>query len=142
MLVVIQWVEGIWPRDTCSLTADAGSILDTRNTIGVPIFDGTDANCEGWRVTLEACADLANMGSHLDVAAEQTSFITHDCLDANSVTITKTVHAKLIRKCEGKALSLVSLVPRRFGLEAWRVLKEEYEGNGGNRTAALFERIL
>ena len=82
------------------------------------------------------------MGAHLGVAAEQTSFITHDGLDANSATISKTVHALLITKCEGKTLSLVSLVPRRFGLEAWRVLKEEHEGKGGNRTAALVKGIL
>ena len=90
----------------------------------------------------KAYADLANMGAHLDVAAEQTSFITHDGLDSNSVTMSKTVHALLIRKCEGKALSLVSFVPRRFGLEAWRVLKEGYEGTSGNRTAALLRDIL
>ena len=72
----------------------------------------------------EAYADLASLEVHPDVAAEQTSFITHDALDANSVTMSKTVHALLITKCEGKALSLVSLVPRRFGLEAWRVVKE------------------
>ena len=39
----------------------------------------------------EAYADVANVDSHLDVAAEQTSFTTHDGLDANSVTISKTV---------------------------------------------------
>ena len=53
------------------------------------------------------------------------------------MTIRRTVHALLSTKCEGKALSLVSLVHRCFGFEAWRVLKEEYEGKGGNRTAAL-----
>ena len=90
----------------------------------------------------EAYADLAKKGAHLDVAAEQTSFITHDGLEANSVTTNKTVHALLITKCEGKAPSLVSLVPRRFALEVWRVLKEEYEGKGGNRTAALPRGIL
>ena len=45
-------------------------------------------------------------------------------------------------KCEGKALSLVSLVPLRHGLGTWRVLKEEYEGEGGNRTSALLRGIL
>ena len=82
------------------------------------------------------------MGAHLDVAAEQTFFITHDGLDANSVTISKTVHVLFITKCEGKALSLVSLVLRCFGLEGWRVLKEECEGKGGNRSAALLRGIL
>ena len=90
----------------------------------------------------EAYADLVNMGTHLDVAAEQSSFIRHDGLDDNSLLISKTVSALLITKCEGKALSLVSLVSRRHGFEAWRVLKEEYEGKGGNRTAVLLRGIL
>ena len=64
------------------------------------------------------------MGAHLDVAAEETSFSKHDGLDANSLTINGTVHSSLISRCEGKALYLVSLVPRRFGLEVWRVPKE------------------
>ena len=82
------------------------------------------------------------MGAHLDVAAEQTSFIKHGGLEANGVTICSTVHALLITKCEGKALSQVSLVPRRFGLEAWRTLKEKYEGKDGNRRAALLRGFL
>ena len=116
LLVVIQRLEGFWLRDTWSMTAAAGGILDKRNTIGAPIFDGPDANWESWRVKFEAHGDLANMRARLDVAAEQTSFITHDGLDTNSVTISKTVHV------------LVSLVPRRFGLAAWRVFKEGCEG--------------
>ena len=95
----IQCLEGIWPRDTCSMPAEAGDILDTRSTVGVPIFDGTGADWESSRVEFEAHADLANMGAHLDVAAEQTSFITHDGLDANRVTMSKTVHALLITTC-------------------------------------------
>ena len=82
------------------------------------------------------------MGTHLDVAAEQSSFIRHDGLDDNSRLTSKTVHALLITKCEGKALSLVSLAPRRHGFEAWRVLKEEYEGIGGHLTEVLFRGIL
>ena len=66
------------------------------------------------------------MGTHLDVAEEQSSFTRHDGLDDNSLLISKTVHALLITKCKCKALSLVSLAPRRHGFEgfeAWRVLK-------------------
>ena len=72
----------------------------------------------------EAYADLANMGTHLDVAAEQSSFIRHDGLDDKSLLISKTFHALLITKCEGKALSLISLVPRRCGFEAWHSSKK------------------
>ena len=47
-----------------------------------------------------------------------------------------------VTKCEGEALALVSLVPESHGFEAWRVLKDEYEGKGGNRMAALLRGIL
>ena len=58
----------------CSVAAEAGGIFNTRNTIDIPNFDGTDANSESWWVKFEAYADLAGLGAHLDVAAEQTAF--------------------------------------------------------------------
>ena len=66
----------------CSMAAEAGGILDIRNIIGIPNFDDTDATWESWRAKFEACADMAGMGAHLDVAAEQTAFIKHDGPDA------------------------------------------------------------
>ena len=63
-------------------------------------------------------------------------------LDDNSLLMSTTVHTLLITKCVGRARSLVSLVHRRHGFEAWRVLKEEYEGKGENRIAALLRGIL
>ena len=45
------------------------------------------------------------MGTHLDVAAEQWSFITHDGLDDNSLSKSRTVDAVLITRCDGKVLS-------------------------------------
>ena len=77
-----------------------------------------------WRVKFEVYADLANMGAHLDVAEEQTYFIKHEGLEAISLTITKTVHSLLITKRRRSTVS-GSLVSRRFGFEAWRVLKED-----------------
>ena len=66
-------VGGNLAPSPCSMAAETGGILDTRNTIGVSNFDGTDANWKRWRVKFEAYADLANMGAYLGVAAEQTS---------------------------------------------------------------------
>ena len=60
------------------------------------------------------------MGAHLDVLADQTAFIKHEGLDAISLVVIGTVYALFIIKCEGKALALVSWVPRRFGLEVWQ----------------------
>ena len=103
-------------------------ILDTRNTFGVPSFDGTEPHWESWRVKLRRVQTWQTWDYILDVAAAHTSSTTHDGLDGSS----QSAKAKLY-------LSLVSLVPRRLGLEAWRVLKEEYEGQGGNRTAAFLD---
>ena len=102
---------------------------------GIQNLDGTDGNLGNRGAHCEARADLAGMGAHLDIAAEQSSFITNADLDALAVLASRKAHAWLITRCEGKALSLVSLVPRRQGLEAWRVLKDEYEERGGNRVA-------
>ena len=54
--------------------------------------------------------------------------------------VSRTVHALFITKCNGNALSQVSPVRRRHGL--WRVLKDEYEENGGHRLAALLRGIF
>ena len=123
------------------MTAEAGGILDTRNAIGVPIFDGTDAKWESWRVKVEV--RTWQTWEHIWASLQNKHLSSRMMVWTRTVPRpAKTVHALLITKCEGKALSLVSLFFRRFGLEAWRVLKEEYEGNGGNRTAALAKGIL
>ena len=85
---------------------------------------------------------MADLGEHMEIAEKQTQFLNNDTMVERALQVSKTVYALLITKTEGKALSLVSLVPRRHGLEAWRLLKEEYEGRGGNRTAALLRGIL
>ena len=38
--------------------------------------------------------------AHLDVAAEQTAFIKHEGPDANSLLVSRTVHALLIKRCD------------------------------------------
>ena len=43
----------------CVMSADASGILDTRNTIRTPIFDGSDTNWERRRAKFETYAGLA-----------------------------------------------------------------------------------
>ena len=89
----------------------------------------------------EAYAVLSGMGAHLDVAAEQTAFIKQKGLDAISLLVSRTFHAWPITKCGGTAVSPVFLVPRRFGLVEWRVLKDEYEGNVENHMGVLLRSL-
>ena len=89
---------------------------------------------------LEVCADLANMGAHLDLEAEHTGCRTKvwtqpPCWWGGQLT------RRSFTKCEGEAL------PSGFPwfldvMEAWRVKKDEYEGKDGHRMAALLRGIL
>ena len=110
------------------MSGEAGGILDTTNTIGIQNFDVSDANWKGWRVKFEAYADLANMVTHLDAAAEQSSFIRHDGVDDNSLLVSK--NASCLAHHEVRRQSSVSgmLVPLRHGLVTWRVLQGRVRG--------------
>ena len=54
----------------------------------------------------------------------------------------RALFSMLVAKCEGKAFGIVQLCLKGNGLEAWRRLKDEYEGRSGNRLAALLPGIL
>ena len=56
---------------TAALAEERG-ILDTRNTIGIPTFDGTDGAWDAWRTKFEAYADLADLGEHMEIAEKQS----------------------------------------------------------------------
>ena len=58
---------------------------------------------------------LKRMLTWLAWEADQASLVKHESLDANSSLVGRTVHALFLSKCEAKALSLDSLIPRRFG---------------------------
>ena len=64
-------VGGNLTPSPCSMAAEAGGTLDTRNTIKL-----------GKLASKARGADLAGMGAHLDVAAEKTAFVKHDGSDA------------------------------------------------------------
>ena len=121
------------------MAAEAGGILDTPNTIGIPNFDGTDANL-GWRVKVEAYALLAGMGAHLDAAAEQTSFIDFEGLDAHSLLARRAVHALVCHQVWRES-SFSGFPARRHPLEAWPVITCEYQGKAGNRMAAFLRGV-
>ena len=134
--LVIQWLERqrLGAPETCR--------LDSRNTVGVANFDGADGNWESWRVKFEAHADPADM-AHLDVVAEQSSFIRHDGLDDNSLLISRTVRALLITICDGKAFCPWShCFHDVMALRHLRVAQRRVRGQGWNSHSSACERHL
>ena len=111
------------------MSADAGGILDIKNTTGISNFDSSDANWESWRMRFEAQAGLANMVTHLDVAAEQSFFVRHDGLYDNSLLISNTVHALLITKCEGKSRWLLNVRALKHGVPQTRVRGQRWKSH-------------
>ena len=66
----------------------------------------------------------------------------NDALGDEAKAASRTVYALLVSKTSGRALSIVTLMTKRHGLEAWRRLKIEYEGKQGSRVAALLRGVL
>ena len=125
------------------MAAEAGGVLDARHTIGIPDLNDTDAHWESWRVKFEAYADLAGTSAHICNVAEQTAFITNEDLDAAAVLVSRTAHALLITQCEGKVLSLASLVLRRDLVSAARSRRRRFRTSspsGKSQTLAAMLR--
>ena len=117
--------------------------LDTRGDVRVQSLSGLDAEWDTFRLKFEAYTDLLGMGEFMDAAEQEAGMIDNATLKVvGAVDCSKALYALLIAKCEGKALGVITLVPRRHGLEAWRLLKAEYEGKQGSRIAAMLRGIL
>ena len=120
----------------------ASNLVDTRLDLRTPTFGGDDAGWESWCMKFEAYAHLVGLGPGMETAAENDGHIDLDTLNAEALVQSRNLYALLIGKCDGRALSIISLVPRKNGYEAWRMLKKEYEGTGGARSAAILRGIL
>ena len=85
-------------------------------------------------------ASLSVGGRQLDAAAASTLPIVHTTLEAEVQTISRQLYAILVVKLEGKARGIVQLVNKGEGLEVWRQLKLEYEGQVREQTSCVVAR--
>lgn len=116
--------------------------LDVGDKVKLGDFNGEDKDWDAWSVRFEAYCDLAGMGDALEGAESCTTTIVNDQLGAEALQASRTIYALLISHTQGRALGIVTLCPRRHGLEAWRRLKQEYEGRQGSRIAAMLRGVL
>ncbi len=84
---------------------------------------GVDAECDAFKLQFEAYCELLGVGEIMEVAESQSSAIEHDGISEAVLAVSRALNVLLVTKCEGKALSIVSLAPKRHGLECWRQLK-------------------
>ena len=96
----------------------SSGLVDTRLDLRTPCFGGDDAGWESWCLKFEAYCHLVGLGPSMDAAAERTDPIRTESMGDETLAMTKNLYALLISKCEGRALSIVSLAPLKTGFES------------------------
>ena len=121
------------------------SIVDTRVTEKIPIFDGNEAHFAEWRFTFEATCGLLG----LEEVLRQSVLSTHDEASLNvfaqqpEVSLkNKAVYHLLVASCRGRAQVLVRGVPKHAGLVAWRQMVRLYEPQVRSRLNAMLVGVL
>ena len=90
----------------------------------------------------EAYCELIGMTQQMEIAAAHVGPIDLSGMTDVNLRLTKSLYALLVSSTESRAIALVRFTPTKNGLEAWRLLKKEYEAHGGAITAAMLRGIL
>ena len=122
--------------------ATAIQLIDTRAEFKVANFSGEDSEWHQWSVKSRSYFALLNWEDLITAAEAETAVIPMSVLGPQAAAVAKQLHAWLISRCGGKALSLVLQSPNYNGLESWRRLCAEYEPHIGGRFAAMLRSLL
>ena len=95
-----------------------------------------------WSLKFEAFTSLLGWDDAMTTAAMHGTEVSLQGVEQAVTETARALFSLLVAKCEGKAFGIVQLCPKGNGLEAWRRLKDEYEGRSGNRLAAMLRGIL
>ena len=117
-------------------------VVDTRTEMKITQFSGEEKDWAVWSLRFEAYSALIGYEDIMAHAAAQTAPLDHATLSERALVISKALWHLLIMKCEGKAMSLARAAGKHNGLEAWRLMKIDYEGVDGSRQAAMLRYIL
>ena len=117
-------------------------LIDTRGEFKVGYFDGNDEHWVHWSLKFEAFTSLLGWEDAMTTAAMHGTEVSLQGVEQTVTETARALFSLLVAKCEGKAFGIVQLCPKGNGLEAWRRLKDEYEGRSGNRLAAMLRGIL
>ena len=117
-------------------------LVDTRRVFKVGSSDGKDEHWVHWSLKLEAFTSLLGWEDAMSTAAVHGTDASLQGVEQLVTETARALFSLLVAKCEEKAFGIVQLCPKVNGLEAWRRLKDEYEGRSGNRLANMSRGIL
>ena len=117
-------------------------LIDRMGEFKVGSFDGKDEHWVHWSLKFEAFTSLLGWEDAMSTAAMHGTEVSLQGVEQLVTETARALFSLLVAKCEGKAFGIVQLCPKGNGLEAWRRLKDEYEGRSGNRLAAMLPGIL
>ena len=117
-------------------------LVDTRREFKVGSFDGKDEHWVHWSLKFEAFTSLLGWEDAMATAATLGTEVSLKGVEQAVTDTARALFSLLVAKSEGKAFGIVQLCPKGNGLEAWRRLKDEYEGRSGNRLVAMLRGIL
>ena len=118
------------------------SLIDTRGEFKVGSLDGKDEHWVHWSLKFEASTSLLGWDDAMNTAALHGTEVSLQGVVQAVAETARALFSLLVAKCEGNAFGIVQLCPKGNGLEAWRRLKDQYEGRSGNRLAAMLRGIL
>ena len=78
----------------------------------------------------------------LTASSQELTPILVSTMSERARTVGRHIWHLLLTKCEGKAIELTRSAGTGHGLEAWRLLKQEYEGMEGGRPTGMLRFIL
>ena len=119
------------------------SLLDTRGEVKIATFRGDEKDWGLWFLRFESYSSIIGWKPLMDAARDWgDGAVPLDTLGENALQVGQHLYYLLLHKVEGKAIAIVRSTPDSHGLEAWRLLKTEYEVLEGGSTQGMLRYIL
>jgi hypothetical protein len=119
-----------------------GGLVDTRQEMKITKHSGSEKDWAVWALRFEAYTGLLGFEDAMSTAANMQQPVRIDEMNEESLEISKALWYLLVSYTDGKSIGVVRLAGKHNGLEAWRALKLEFEGNQGGRFTAMLRLIL
>eukprot|EP00971_Amphidinium_carterae_P212265 4212598-Amphidinium_carterae.1 len=121
---------------------DPVTVIDTRSLSKCPQHDGKEESWQEFSFKFDNYMALLGWKPFMDEYMEQVGHVLMDDLGARAQQVSYSLYAVLAQVLSGRFLSVLRLIAQQHGLRAWKELKQEFEPQSGNRSAALLRAIL